>query len=243
MHRSEVQRVLTGRGWLAEVEPALAAAVIDAGRLVKIGKGQPLFNPGDDPGGMYGVAKGGMIMAARGRNGLPLPGHIARACHWFGYASVFDKQRRTLTIWANEPSVLLHVPLAEFSRLKAQFPASERSFGRLATIGEAGYLALAADLLIRNTDRRIASVLLRVSGAEPPPFFPGHRPTNEELSQWYDPRGASLTQTLLAEMANTSPNTVARFVERATSAGWIDWRYGRVRMLDAIALADFAAGD
>jgi hypothetical protein len=84
MHRSEVQEVLTGRGWLAEVEPALAAAVIHAGNILKMTKGQPLFSSGDNPGGMYGVVEGGMIMAARGRDDLPLPGHIARPSHWFG---------------------------------------------------------------------------------------------------------------------------------------------------------------
>ena len=52
-----------------------------------------------------------------------------------------------------------------------------------------------------------------------------------------------LTQTLLGELANASPHTVARFVDRASAAGMIDWRYGRVRILDVVALAGFAAGE
>jgi len=35
-----------------------------------------------------------------------------------------------------------------------------------------------------------------------------------------------LTQALLADLANASPYTAARFVDRATRAGRINWRYG-----------------
>jgi CRP/FNR family transcriptional regulator, cyclic AMP receptor protein len=243
MRRSEIQEILTSRGWLAEIDPAMAAAVVQAGRTLSLRKGELLYNPEDSPGGMYGVASGGMLMATLGRDGLPLPGHIARRCHWFGYGSVLEKQRRSMIMSANEPTVLLHVPLAELERLRAEYPSANRAYGKLATLGEALYLATVADLLIRDTDRRLAGVLLRVSGAEPPPYYPGYRPSGEELARWSDPTGVPLTQTLLGELANASPHTVARFVDRASEAGLIDWRYGRVRILNVLSLAGFAAGE
>lgn len=243
MRRSEIQEILTGRGWLAEIDPGLAAAVVKAGRPLALRKGERLYSPEDNPGGMFGVVQGGMLMATEGRDGLPLPGHIARRCHWFGYGSVLEKQRRSMIISANEPTVLLHVPLAELERLRTKFSAANRAYGKLATLGEALYLATVADLLIRDTDRRLAGVLLRVSGAEPPPYYPGYRPTQEELASWSNPEGVPLTQALLAELANASTHTVARFVDRANHAGLIDWRYGRVRILDTVALASFAAGE
>jgi CRP-like cAMP-binding protein len=243
MRRSEIHKILTSRGWLAEIDPALADAVVQAGRALTLRKGEPLYSPEDSPGGMYGVVVGGMLMATQGRDGLPLPGHIARRCHWFGYGSVLEKQRRSMIISANEATVLLHVPLAELERLRATFPTANRAYGKLATLGEALYLATVADLLIRDTDRRLAGVLMRVSGAEPPPYYPGYRPTAEELAHWSDPSGVPLTQALLADLANASPHTVARFVDRASAAGMIDWRYGRVRILDVRALSAFAAGD
>lgn len=243
MRRTEVQKILTSRGWLAEIDPALANAVVQAGRTISLSKGDSLYRPEDNPGGMYGVVSGGMLMATQGRDGLPLPGHIARRCHWFGYGSVLEKQRRTMIMMANEPTVLLHVPLAELERLRAEHPAANRAYGKLATLGEALYLSTVADLLIRDTDRRLAGVLLRVSGAEPPPYHPGYRPSADELSHWSDPTGVPLTQALLGELANASPHTVARFVDRVSQSGLIDWRYGRVRVLDVLALANFAAGE
>jgi CRP-like cAMP-binding protein len=243
MRRSEIQEILVSRGWLAEIDPALATAVVQAGRPMSLRKGELLYTPEDNPGGMFGVISGGIVMATLGRDGLPLPGHIARRCHWFGYGSVLEKQRRSMIMSANEPTVLLHVALAELERLRAEFPAATRAYGKLATLGEALYLATVADLLIRDTDRRLAGVLLRVSGAEPPPYHPGYRPGAEELARWSDPTGVPLTQTLLGELANASPHTVARFVDRASRAGLIDWRYGRVRILDVLSLANFAAGE
>jgi CRP-like cAMP-binding protein len=243
MRRFEIHEILTSGGWMAEIDPALAAAVVQAGRTLDLRKGERLYHPDDNPGGMFGVVAGGMLMATSGRDGLPLPGHIARRCHWFGYGSVLEKQRRSMIMSANEQTVLLHVPLAELERLRAEFPAASRAYGKLATLGEALYLATVADLLIRGTDRRLAGVLLRVSGAEPPPYHPGYRPGPEELARWSDPEGMPLTQTLLGELANASPHTVARFVDRASHAGMIEWRYGRVRILNVRSLAGFAAGE
>ncbi len=243
MRRSDLHAILTSCGWLAEIDPALAAAIIQSGRMFTLSKGELLYTPEDNPGGMFGVVAGGMLMSTNGRDGLPVPGHIARRCHWFGYGSVLEKQRRSMIISANEPTMLLHVPLADLERMRVRFPSANRAYGKLATLGEALYLATVADLLIRDTNRRLAGVLLRVSGAEPPPYFPGYRPTAVELARWMDPEGAPLTQALLAELANASPHTVARFVDRASQAGLIEWRYSRVRILNVQSLARFAAGD
>jgi CRP-like cAMP-binding protein len=166
MQRREVHRILASRGWLGEIDPPLAAAITDAGRIIEPRRGDALYQPGDEPGGMYGVAWGGIVLSTFGRDGLPVPGHIMRPCTWFGYGSVLDKQRRMLIPVANEPSVVLYVPLSELERLRASIPSASRAFGKLAMLGEALYLAIVTDLLIFNTDRRLAAVLLRVTGAE-----------------------------------------------------------------------------
>ncbi len=142
---------------------------------------------------------------------------------------------------ANEKSLVLHVPLSEFKQLRATFPSAGRAFGQLATRGEAIYLAIVTDLLIANTDRRIAAVLLRVTGAEAPDRAQMW-PVDPVADQWSVPGSVPLTQSILAELANASPHTVARFVNRAGEAGWIEWKYGRVRILDTGQLGAFAAG-
>jgi CRP/FNR family cyclic AMP-dependent transcriptional regulator len=241
MRRAEAHRILTSRGWLAGVDPALAAAIVEAGRLVELRRGENVYNPGDDPGGMYGVAGGGIVLSAMGRNGLPVAGHLVRPCSWFGYASVFDRQRRMFIPTANEASLVLYVGLGELERLRAAHPAAGRAFGQLATRGEAIYLGIVTDLLIPDAHRRLAAVLLRVTGADTPDR-PVDLPIDPLADPWAGPDGVALTQAMLGELANASPHTVARFVDRAVQAGWIDWKYGRVRILDLGQLRDFAAG-
>ncbi|MCU0733578.1 MAG: Crp/Fnr family transcriptional regulator [Hyphomonas sp.] len=241
MRKRTLHEILTGKGWLADVEPALARAIIDAGRSVELRRGDSLYHPGDHPGGMYGVVEGGVVISALGRDGLPVAGHIHRRCGWFGYGSFLERQERALISSANEPSVVLHVPLSELDRLLGSSPVAWTAFGRLATRGEFLYLAILSDLLITNTDRRLAAVLLRVTGADdrqPEPNPPG----DVEPEPWAGPNGVPLTQAMLAELANASPHTVARFVDKAAQAGWIAWSYGRVRILDHAALSAFASG-
>lgn len=81
---------------------------------------------------------------------------------------------------ANAPTVLLRVPLAGPEPLRAELQVASRAYGKLATLGEALYPATMADLLIRDTDRRLPGVLLHVSGAAPPPCHPGFRPAPAE---------------------------------------------------------------
>ena len=83
MKKPHVFNVLTREGWLAEIDPLLARSIIDAGRLLVLRRGDSLFHPNDEPGGMYGVVEGGIIISALGRDGLPVAGHIHRQCGWF----------------------------------------------------------------------------------------------------------------------------------------------------------------
>lgn len=241
MRRKKVHQILSSRGWLAEVDPDFGLAMFEAGRVLEFRRGDALYHPGDDPGGMYGVAEGGILLSTMARDGLPVPGHIMRRCTWFGYGSVFDRQRRKLIPTASEPSLVLYVPLAECDRLRNAFPSAARAFGQLATRGEALYLAIVTDLLIANTSRRLAAVLLRVTGAETPDRPNGH-PVDPLGDPWAGPTGVPLTQAMLAELGNASPHTVARFVDMAVGAGWLEWKYGRVRIADVEQLAGFAAG-
>jgi CRP-like cAMP-binding protein len=237
-----VLKTLTGRGWLANCDPTFRDAVIEVGRLLRFCRGEALYQPGDGPGGMFGVAEGGIVLSIPGRNGVPTAAHIARPGSWFGYGSVFSKQQRMLIPVANEPSQALHLGLSELDKLRATIPAAGRAFWQLAMRGDAAYVAAISDLLIADTDRRLAAVLLRVTGAETQdrqkdlPFDP------LLADPWAGPNGVPLTQAMLSEMANASPQTVTRFVDRAVKAGWIVWSYGRVRILDFAQLLAFAAG-
>jgi CRP-like cAMP-binding protein len=229
MKRSEARQRLASRGWFAQLEPPPATAVFDAGWIVALARGAALFRPGDEPGGIYGVVEGGMVISTTGRDGLPAAGHILRRGAWFGYGSVTFRQKRTLMAEANEPSTIRHVPLSRLEGLRTEHPSLGPAAALLEAHGETALVSVIADLLIGPTDRRLAAVLLPVTGQSP----------DDPCS---DPRGVCLTQQRLADLSAVSIHTVARFVDRISRQGWITWTYGRVRLLDAEALRELAAG-
>lgn len=242
LRRGEMQRRLADRGWFAELDPKLAEAVLNAGRQVSFARGASIFQPQSDPGGIFGVITGGIVLSTLGRDGFPAAGHIMRRASWFGYGAVLFRHNRKLLAEANEPSVLLHVPLAQIDAIRAANPGADLAFRQLAAFGETAILNIVADLLIPGAEERLASVLLRVAGVDPPAFAP--TPREVALPDPFDdPQGVPLTQALLGALANVSRQTVARFVDRASQEGWIEWRYGRVRILKLGDIKDFIAGN
>jgi CRP-like cAMP-binding protein len=103
---------------------------------------------------------------------------------------------------------------------------------RVGQLGEYGGRISARtirDLLTPDAARRLAAVLLRVTGGGA--LAPD------------DPRGFWLTHQQLGEMANLSRHHVGRKLAGFTAAGWIRCGYNRICICDAAALADFAYSD
>jgi CRP/FNR family transcriptional regulator, cyclic AMP receptor protein len=244
MQRGEVHERMADRGWFADLDHVLANAVLDCGRLVSVNRGEPLFRPENDPGGIYGVVAGGMLMFTTGHDGSLRAEHIMRRGAWFGYGAVLFRHNRTRLAEANEPSLLLHVPLAQLDGLRQSIPSADLALRLLAAHGEMALQNAISDLLIPNADHRLAAVLLRVTGCvrlPPGPRRPEGLQHELRSDPWGNAAGEPLTQTLLADLANVSRQTVARFVDRASQEGWIEWRYGRVRILKPGDIKDFIA--
>jgi CRP-like cAMP-binding protein len=246
MRRIDLQERLSDWGWFGDLDPPLAEAVLDGGRLVSIDRGKPLFRQEDDPGGIYGVVAGGMVMFTTGHDGAPRAEHIMRRGAWLGYGAVLFRHNRARLAEANEPSLLIHVPLAQLDGLRLAFPTADLALRLLAAQGEMALLNAISDLLISSAERRFAAVLLRVTGnvrLPPGPRRPDGLQPELRSDQWGNPSVEPLTQALLADLANVSRQTVTRFVDRASQEGWIDWRYGRVRILKLRDIKDFIAGN
>lgn len=217
------------QGWLRELDPRLAAAFLDAARLRSFDKGAPLFAPGDQPGGMFGVIRGGVLLSAPASDGLLRPGHIGRAGQWFGTTPSLTGRPRMISAEALEPTVVAHVPVVAVDRLRAVEPDTVMFLVRLSDHGVHLTIRMVADLLIRDTDRRIGAVLLRVTGAGD-----GIAPE--------DPRGVPLTHALLAELSNASRESVGRAIAGFAARGWVAARYGRILVQDPAGLAAHVAG-
>lgn len=214
------------RGWLAVQPAAFRDRMLAVGQQLRLDRGDYVFREGDPPGGIYGIASGGIgaWVPIRGRG--EVMAHIMRQGHWFGMGPLTVGGSRTLTFRATEPSLLVHLPLA---RLRALAPEDAVHLGGLGEFGSRETAEVGADLLIRDAGRRIAATLLRVTRAQQ-----GILPDS--------PEGYNLTQAELGEMANASRTYTNRTLDRFQAAGWVRLGYNRIAILDADALAAFADG-
>jgi CRP/FNR family cyclic AMP-dependent transcriptional regulator len=227
MDRAAAEAELLRHGWLAGMAPGFQTALLALARPVAFEAGEPVFHIGDEVGGIYGIAAGGIgiLVATEGR--LPRLAHVARRGIWFGHGPVLTGRRRTLGFRAMEPTAALHVPLAALSALSRGGIEAALGLGALATANMDISIATVSDLLIARADRRVAAILLRATGAAggPPPA---------------DPDGYRLTQGDLAEMANASRQTANRCLRDFAARGWIRLGYQRIAVLNPAALAAFA---
>jgi CRP-like cAMP-binding protein len=218
--------VLAKSQWLAAQPETFRERILAAVVLQKIPTGATLYNADDGPGGVYGMVSGGILISIESRDGSMHPAHVVRRGTWFGFGPLMTRRNRLFDAQALEPSLVAQVTLPVLERLIAGDQASAKSLGSMTTYGQDAIVSCVADLLISDATARIAAVLLRVTGA----------PEGIEPD---DPRGFGLTQTLIGELANASRPTVVRALAEFRERGWIEWSYGRMRILAPKAMDAF----
>ena len=197
------------------------------GRRMSLARGARLFSAGAPPGGIYGVVSGGIAVEGCTAWHPPRMGHVHREGHWFGHGPALNGGNRTMGFRALEDSALLHVPLTALRREMRADSEMARLVGQMADLGTSLASWVACDLLISSAPRRVAAVLLRVTGAHE-----GVTPSA--------PDGFLLTQSEIGEMANASRLHVNRVLGQFAENGWIAKSYKHLRLLDAPALMRFA---
>lgn len=226
MPPEHLEAIFATRGWLSRQPEAFRSSFIAMGRLVTLARGEPVFHAGDDSGGVFGIVSGGITVFVGTRWQSPAAGHIERAGDWFGHGPVFSGGKRMLGFVATEPSCLLQVPLEKLRPPLRDDPDFAARIGHMAEASNEIATATTRDLLIRDSTRRLAAVLLRVTAMGEVP--PG------------DPQGYFITQGELGDLANISRHQVNRIFAMLQRAGLIDVNYNRVRLLDIQRLKDFA---
>lgn len=222
----DAQARVLARGWLAHQPAAFQEQVLRSAQLIAFKAGEVLFRLEDGAGGIYGTVAGGFLLELCSPLTTLQPAHIAREGVWFGMGPLMTRRRRVLAARAQEDSLAFHVPLSRLDTLRLSSPDGSRSLGAISDFVIDVAIRCVADLMIRQGDRRIAAVLLRVTAAEE-----GLAPP--------DPAGWLLGQEQLADMANASRDLVNRTLSRFVAAGWVSVGYRRILLLDVPALERF----
>lgn len=223
-------RDVPGQGWLARQPPEVQRAVLAKARPLALPAGQHVFHAGDAEGGVYGIVSGGVGVLVPGLGAALRLAGVIRAGVWFGHGPIMTGQARSLSFRAIEPSHVLHVPLPALRDIAASGPEPARAVGALSDFTIAIAIAAISDLLIPDSGRRLAAVLLRAAGVDM------GRPAAA-------PAPLALRQAEIAEMANLSERMTGRLLKRFAAAGWILPGYGGLVVTDPPGLHGYAAGE
>lgn len=227
MDREEGMTVLRGRGWLSSTPADFKLAILARSEWRCFEAGAPIQLGGEDDGELLGLASG--VVALRtilGRADTPLM-HLVHPVFWFGYVPVLAGRPRRLIADARMPVWLAKVPQTAVRALLAERPERWRHMTELSIINDDIAQTVTADLLIRDSERRCAAVLLRLGARR----FSG--PDDRE------PVEVPLTQTDLAGAANLSRNTAATMAQRLAARGLIVLGYRSITILVPAALRAF----
>jgi len=212
------------QGWLSQTPLSFQRSVLDRCHLRHCKAGEPIYSIGDPPGGMFGLAAGGLNVSIAPNERGPYFTHVARPGSWFGEAAAFTGQPRRVGLAAARDSELLHLPLHGIREIVDNNPATWRFFA-LVTIGHLDVtIGAHDDLMIRDHVKRFIAVLLRLGGCR--------------LSSPPDPLPIEidLSQEDIAFMSNVARTTAGAVLRKLEAMGHLEQSYRRIRLLAPDAL-------
>lgn len=229
MERAAAEKIFTSVGWLSQQPENFQAKLLGRGHLVALAADAYVFHADDPPGGIYGIADGSIGILVPTRGASMRLATILRAGTWFGQGPLITGRARTLAFRAFEPTVVMRVDLPALGEISAHNPQARLCFAALANDATVITIQVVHDLLIRQTERRLAATLLRIAGAH-------DEPASSRL------RKICLSQAELAEMANTSRHSANRALREFEESGWIAISYKHIQICDPVSLEEFAYG-
>ncbi len=232
MDREEGLALLRDRGWLSGTPAEFQWAILSRLNWQRLEAGAPIQEGGEEVGELVGLARGVVeIRPILGRADTPIV-HFAHPVFWFGYVPiVVPGGPRRLAAAAKTALWLGRVPQAAVRTLLAQRPEWWRELTRLSIIYGDVAQNVAADLLIRDSERRCAAVLLRLGGRR----FPS--PGDEQSVE------VPIRQDELAGAANLSRNSVGTMLQRLKARRLVEPGYRGMTISSAKALRAFVDED
>jgi CRP/FNR family transcriptional regulator, cyclic AMP receptor protein len=227
LDRDEGMIILRNGAWLSAAPVEFQQAILTRCDWVRLEAGVQIQFGGEGHGELIGLACGIIEMrSVLGRPETPIM-HFAHPVVWFGYIPILAGGPRRIAAAAKTPVWLGRVPQAAVTSLLAERPGWWRHFVQLAASYGDVAATVAADLLIRDSERRCAAVLLRLGGRR--------FPSPEDKS----PVEVPVTQLELADAANLSRNSVGTMLRRLAARGFVEVGYGTMIARAPAALRAF----
>jgi CRP-like cAMP-binding protein len=217
------EQALSRCGWLSRQPKDFQRRVLDECLLQHFAPRAPVYHLGAPPGGIYGIGAGAVAISIAPGDGGPYLAHVGTAGTWFGEGPFLTREPRRLELLAVTGCVLLYLPLHVMERMAAEDSLVVRRFAQIAICNFDLALRVISDLMIAQSERRIAAALIRTAGIQREPVV-------------------RVSQAELGRLANASRKLVNKALNNFTGLGWVEPRYNAIKIRDVQALTDFVAG-
>ncbi len=214
--------IITTRGWLARQPPGFRAEVLRCAVVQSVPAGEAVYHLGDPSGGIYGIVHGCMTVTTAPGMAMPRLTHVVGPGTWTGEGPFLTGEPRRVTLRATRDSRCLHLPLEVMEAMVGRDPCVMRRFAQLPVLNIDTGIRVVHDLLIRDPDRRIGAVLLRVVPDDAP---------------------LALSQEEVGGMACATRKQVNFALRRFAERGWVRQAYRSITLCDAAALQAFVAAE
>jgi len=227
MDQEEGMRLLTTSGWLSTTPVEFQRVLLSNCRWQSLEAGVSIQEGGEEIGELIGLAQGVVEMrTVLGPSDTPIM-HFAHPVFWFGYIPIIFGTSRRITGSAKTKVWLARIPHGAVMAALNERPEWWRHFLQPALIYGDVAATIAADLLIRDSERRCAAVLLRLGGRR----FASPADSEKVIVQ--------VTQDEIAGAANLSRNSVGAMLKRMAARGLIELGYRGVILCAPPALRAF----
>ena len=219
MELEEARHLVSQHGWLSHTPEPFRHAVLARAVLQSFQAGAVIYSAGDVTGGVYGLVSGRVSIWLDKGERAPSFVHFFRPGTWFGEGPVISGRPRLVGVGATGATQLLYLSLRSVEDILRDDPPAWRLIAGLVLSKLDLAIGAIDDLMIRDKDKRLVAVLLRLGGCR----TPGTDVT---------PVNVDASQEDLATMANVARTTVNGSLRRLAQAGLIRLTYRRVVILE-----------
>ena len=203
-------------GWASRVPVATRDALLSAARHRRLPAKARVTWPENEPGPAFFIAGGCLAVEAASSVTLPRTYMFLYPGTWIADGAVWPEDQ-VVRFFATRPSALLFVENADLRRIATVQVDLWHHIARLLVENHHRSVALAQELMIRGGRRRLAALLVRLSGLR------------EDVVP--DPLVIDATQTEIAEVANLARSVVSSFLKQWERDGILRLGWSSIEIL------------
>lgn len=220
MLKEEYKRRLSQATWFAPIPADLQTLVFENMRCRHFEAGHLLHGKGDEGVGFYGVCEGRIRVMNSGNDGKALLLALLGPGTWFGEISLFDDLPRTHDSYCDVDTWVGVIPKTAFKRMLDTHPQLYPYFARLLCSRVRSAFQFIDSSAGLNLKQQLVKRLLMLSSS-----FGQYQPTQNTAV-------LRLSQESLAQMINSSRQTVNQLLKGLQAEGFIHVHYGKITVMD-----------